>query len=303
LRIDLHCHTNASDGVLTPAEMLLRAEVMQLDVLAITDHDSVQGYQQALQLQQAQLAALPEGKSASKQAAALQLLSGVEFSTSWQGFEIHILGWRFAPDHEQMVQLLNAQREQRHQRSELIHERLLKNAVAAEHLPTARPNLEQGGGVRTRLHYADALLKHGYVATKQQAFERFLGKGQCAYVKPQWCSMEEAVKVIHASGGVASIAHPLAYDMSTKWLRRLITDFKGAGGVCMEVVSGQQAPEQRQWLSELAREYNLLASAGSDFHFPGRWRELGRNLQMPEGLTPVWHDWFATERTMQENQG
>lgn len=303
MRIDLHCHTNASDGVLTPAEMLLRAEVMQLDVLAITDHDSVQGYQQALQLQQAQLAAVPEGKSASKQAAAVKLLSGVEFSTSWQGFEIHILGWRFAPEHEQMRLLLNAQREQRHQRSERIHAHLQKNGVAAAQLPTARPEHEQGGGVRTRLHYADALLQHGYVANKQQAFDRFLGKGQCAYVKPQWCSMEEAVAVIHASGGVASIAHPLAYDMSTKWLRRLITDFKAAGGTCMEVVSGQQAPEQRQWLSELAREYNLLASVGSDFHFPGRWRELGKNLQMPEGLTPVWHDWFITEHAMKENIG
>lgn len=290
MRIDLHCHSNASDGVLSPSELLLRAETMQLDVLAITDHDSIQGYlAAAAELQQ--LAAAEQAGARAKQPRGaaglpLQLISGIEFSCSWQGFEIHILGWNFNPKEAAMQQLISAQTERRLQRAEAIAGRLQQHGVSAAHMPHAQQN-----AVRTRLHFAEALQRYGYVRDTQQAFDKYLAKGQCAYVAPQWCSIAEAVQAIHGSGGSAAIAHPLAYDLSNKWLRRLLVDFHSWGGRCIEVVSGQQSPEQRRWLTELAQTYHLMASVGSDFHFPGRWRELGRNLAMPAGLTPVWHDW------------
>ncbi|RUO19282.1 phosphatase [Aliidiomarina iranensis] len=292
MQIDLHCHTTASDGALTPAEMVMRAGVMQIDVLAITDHDSVSGFYAAKKAREEQ------------RLARLQLIPGVEFSTLWEGFEIHILGWQFDLEHPAIVRLLAEQRERRHQRSEAIHAKLVKQGVAADVLPTPRPdsrpelNSESTAKVVTRLHYAEALFAHGYCNSVQNAFEKYLGKGQCAYEKPQWCLMSEAVAVINAAGGVASIAHPLAYDLSNKWLRRLITEFKDDGGQALEVISSQQNPEQRRWLTELALEYELLASAGSDFHYPGRYRELGRNLTMPNELTPVWHDWPLQIRGM-----
>lgn len=282
MQIDLHCHTTASDGALSPAELVMRAGVMQIDILAITDHDSISGFHAAKLAREEQ------------KLKRLELIPGVEFSTTWEGFEIHILAWQFSLEHPALMRLLNEQRERRHLRSEAIHAKLIKQGIAADKLPAPRPESfaeSANGNVVTRLHYAQALFNHGYCNSVQDAFEKYLGKGQCAYEKPQWCSMSEAVAVINAAGGVASIAHPLAYDLSNKWLRRLITEFKDAGGQSMEVVSGQQSPEQRRWLTELAVEYELLASAGSDFHYPGRYRELGRNLKIPDELTPVWHDW------------
>ena len=131
-----------------------------------------------------------------------------------------------------------------------------------------------------------------YVSDVQQAFDRYLGKGQCAYVAPNWCSIDEAVTAIRAAGGSSSIAHPLAYDLSNKWLRKLVIEFKENGGDALEVsYVATRASTKRQWLPELATDYELLGSVGSDFHKPSRFRELGRNLNLPESVQPVWYDW------------
>ncbi len=280
LRIDLHCHSNISDGSLTPELLVMRAAQMQLDYLAITDHDALA----AIEL--ARSAASAYGKGAPK------IISGVEFSCQWQRFEIHILGWNFDATHEAVVQLAKRQQTTRKIRAEGIAEKLVKYGVLAEHLPIVHVDR-----VLTRAHFAAALVNHGYVTSVEDAFRRYLGKGQCAYVATPWCSIEEAVDAIHQAGGTTGLAHPLAYQLTSKWLRRLVVAFKEAGGDAIEVASGQQEPKQRQQLAQLATEYELAASVGSDFHFPGRWRELGKNLALPSQCIPVWDAWDLIPRT------
>ena len=121
--------------------------------------------------------------------------------------------------------------------------------------------------------------------------DKYIGKGNRAYVKPNWCSIEEAVAIIHTAGGVAVMAHPIRYDLSTKWLRRLIVHFKAVAGDGLEVVLPQMNDAQRKLMLSFCLEYDLHASMGSDFHQPSRWSDLGRNLRMPEHAKPIWQIW------------
>jgi predicted metal-dependent phosphoesterase TrpH len=107
--------------------------------------------------------------------------------------------------------------------------------------------------------------------------------------------MAQAVEAIHSAGGVSVLAHPGRYQMSNKWLRKLLDEFSAAGGKAMEVAQPQQAPSERQFLGQLSREYNLLASQGSDFHYPTNWLDLGKNLYLPKDCQGVWQFWGATE--------
>lgn len=277
MRIDLHCHSTASDGQLTPGELVQRAHTMQIDYLALTDHDTIAGLCEA----RATAATLP-AKSAPV------ILNGVEISCRWQGFEIHILGWQFDPEHPAMRSLLDAQMQKRAERAGQIEDKLVQAGVSDDVLTPVRQN---PGRNLTRKHFADALLAAGVVDSIDNAFRRYLGRGQCAYVQPQWCSIEDAVNAIQEAGGSAALAHPLAYQLSTKWLKRLLHAFCDAGGDALEVVSCQQAPHQRAQLAQLAKDFKLQSSVGSDFHAPSAWRELGRNLGLPEGSDPVWDHW------------
>jgi predicted metal-dependent phosphoesterase TrpH len=278
MRIDLHCHSTASDGQLTPSELVQRAHTMQIDYLALTDHDTVDGLAEA----RTTAAAL------SSRGCAPSILSGVEISCRWQGFEIHILGWQFDPDHPAIIELLDAQMQRRAERADRIAEKLLQAGVSEAALLPVRQSRSRN---LTRKHFADALLAAGVVNSIDNAFRRYLGRGQCAYVQPEWCSIDEAVAAIQQAGGSAGLAHPLAYQLSTKWLKRLLSAFCEAGGDALEVVSSQQAPHQRAQLAQLAKDFKLQSSVGSDFHGPSAWRELGRNLTLPDGSDAVWADW------------
>ncbi|MCC5878705.1 MAG: PHP domain-containing protein [Idiomarina sp.] len=283
MKIDLHCHSTASDGSLTPAELVQRAHQMQVNVLALTDHDTVAGISAA----QAAIAELNGGHP-------LKLISGIEFSCRWEGFEIHILGWHFDPEHPQFQALLAGQAEARQARAQLIMDKLIAQGVERAALAGVQAKQQQAGELVTRKHVADALVAAGYANTIDDAFKKYLGKGQCAYVTPQWCSIETAVETIQAAGGLSGLAHPLAYDLSSKWLKRLISYFKDVGGDALEVASGQQAPHQREALADLAEQFELKASVGSDFHFVSRWRELGHQLKLPDKSQPVWANWPET---------
>ncbi|WP_165831936.1 PHP domain-containing protein [Aliidiomarina sp. B3213] len=278
-------HTNISDGELTPELLMLRANQMQLDYIAITDHDAVSATTLARQAKTQYSLKSPE------------VISGIEVSCRWHTFEIHVLGWNFDESHAAMEALVLEQQNKRAERARKIAEKLVKAGVKAEHLPTSSSDIDiSSPRVLTRPHFADALVRHGYVKTHEQAFKQYLTKGARAYVPTAWTSIEDAVAVIKQAGGTTGLAHPLAYKMSSKWLRRLIQEFKAVGGDALEVVSCQQTKEQRAWLQELADTYQLPVSVGSDFHRPGPWRELGRNLQLPENATPVWSSWNITQR-------
>ena len=140
----------------------------------------------------------------------------------------------------------------------------------------------------TRAHYGRFLLEQEYVRNIEHAFKKYLGQGKPAYVKPMWCEMQKAIDIVHQAGGVISIAHPLRYKMTGRWVRRLIEDFKQAGGDGIEVAGCGQTPDQRQLITRWAKEFDLYASGGSDFHYPTGWIELGRGLTLPQECKPIW---------------
>jgi len=272
---DLHSHTTASDGYLTPEALVARAVEMRVGVLAITDHDSTEGLARA-------------ARAIADHQLPLQLVNGVEISTLWENHEIHIVGLGIDPEHPAMVNLLRSQAELRQQRAQEMGRRLAKARI--EGAWEGALHLAQGGAV-TRAHFARYLVEFGAADNIAQVFKKYLAKGKTGYVPPQWCTIEQAVDAIHQSGGQAVVAHPGRYDLSTKWLKRLLAFFAEQGGDAMEVAQCQQAPNERAQLAAYARDYQLLASQGSDFHQPCSWIELGRKLWLPAGVEPVWRHW------------
>ncbi|TMM42636.1 PHP domain-containing protein [Colwellia ponticola] len=278
-RIDLHSHTHCSDGSLSPQSLIDRAANFQIDVLAITDHDTVAG----LDIAQ---------KHIDDKKIPLRLISGIEISTAWQGFEIHIVGLNIDKNNVDLQNLITWQQAAREQRAISMGDKLAKCGFT-----TIYDDAKElaGEGSITRAHFAKVLHQQGHVSTMQQAFDKYIGKkgskGQRAYVKPNWCSIEEAVQAIHQAGGSAVMAHPIRYDLSAKWLRRLIVDFSEAAGDGLEIVLPQMNLEQRKKMLAYCQEYDLYASMGSDFHHPNKWSDIGRNLTMPVGAKPIWAQW------------
>nr|WP_162494939.1 RNase AM [Kosakonia pseudosacchari] len=272
---DLHSHTTASDGLLSPEQLVHRAIEMRVGTLAITDHDTTD--------------AIPVARAEIVRAGLdLQLISGVEISTVWENHEIHIVGLNIDIDHPAMRTFLQAQSERRVQRAKLIAERLEK-----AHIPGAwegAQRLAQGANV-TRGHFARFLVEQGKASNIADVFKKYLARGKTGYVPPQWCTIEQAIDVIHHSGGTAVMAHPGRYNLSAKWLKRLLAYFAQCGGEAMEVAQCQQAPNERTQLAAYARQFGLLASQGSDFHQPCPWIELGRKLWLPAGVDGVWLKW------------
>ena len=269
LKYDLHCHSTASDGILSPTEVVLRAHEKGVNVLALTDHDTVAGV-----------------PGARKQAEALgiQFINGVELSTLWEGHSIHIVGLGFDISHEKMTALLAEQAKLREIRAQEIGEKLEKIGVENAY---AEAKKLAGNGEVTRAHYARHLVQIGKVSNDGQAFKRYLGQGKSAYVKPQWVDIPSAIEIIHAAGGVAVLAHPLRYTMTTKWVRKLAENFKAWGGDAMEISGCGQSRDQYQLLVKLAEEHQLAGAMGSDFHFPCAWIELGKLAPLPAHITFV----------------
>lgn len=275
MKIDLHSHTTASDGRLSFEQLIERAVEFNIDVLAITDHDTVDSLQPAREYIQSRQHAIT-------------LINGIEFSTVWQNKDIHIVGLNIDIETPELLRLIEAQKAHRVARAEMIAQRLEK---ATREGVLAEVQAIAGDAPITRAHFAKWLVDAGYVKNMQQVFKKYLTRNNPGYVPPNWCTMDDAINAIHAAGGLAVLAHPARYDLTTKWLKRLIAAFAEAGGDAMEVAQPQQAPQEKRNLADYAIQYNLLASQGSDFHYPSPWMELGRNLWLPSGVEPVWRDW------------
>ncbi len=269
---DLHCHSHYSDGELAPAELVARAAAHGVTHLALTDHDTTAGITAAEQAIAAQ--ELP-----------LHLIPGVEITCRWEAFEIHLVGLNVEITHPALVNLLKQQQTMRQQRYEAMLAKLHKAGI------DVTPPLAAELTMPTRKHLADALVEQGWVKDIESAFRRYLGKGQQAYIATDWCSLADAACAVQAAGGKAVIAHPHAYQLSNKWLRRLLRDSKESGVDGVEVAISQQRPGDRLALATMAREIGLAASAGSDFHGPRPWRELGKNLCLPPDTVPIWETW------------
>ena len=278
---DLHSHTTASDGCLTPEALVHRAVEMRVGTLAITDHDTT-------------AAIAPAREEISRSGLALNLIPGVEISTVWENHEIHIVGLNIDITHPLMCEFLAQQTERRNQRAQLIAERLEKAQIPGA-LESAQ-RLAQGGAV-TRGHFARFLVEYGKASSMADVFKKYLARGKTGYVPPQWCTIEQSIDVIHHSGGKAVLAHPGRYNLSAKWLKRLVAHFAEHHGDAMEVAQCQQSPNERTQLATLARQHHLWASQGSDFHQPCPWIELGRKLWLPAGVEGVWQLWEQPQNT------
>lgn len=269
---DLHSHTTCSDGSLTPQELLTRASVRQVNVLAITDHDTTDALSQAIEFRD-------------EQQLDLKLVKGTEISTKWHGFEIHIVGLCIEPNEPSFQQVMETQRQNRAIRAKNIAAKLEKKGVTA---PYERAFELAKGPYISRTHFAKVLLEQGFVSTFDQAFKKYLGKGKSCYVTSNWMDIDTAVKFIHLAGGIAVLAHPIRYDLSNKWLTKLVDYFAEVGGDALEVGLTQMSPNQRTHLCNLATERGLYSSQGSDFHTPARWLDLGKNLRLTDKCKPVW---------------
>ena len=267
-KIDLHSHSNASDGVLSPTALISRAKEQGVEVLALTDHDTVDG--------------IAEAKTAAQQQQ-ITLISGVEISTVWQGKTIHIVGLDFDETHPAMTELLQRQAQLRYARAVEIGERFkkfgLENAFAEAQALTS--------GEVTRAHYARYLVNIGMVSNEGQAFKRYLSQGKPCYVKANWCDIPTAIEVIHQAGGIAVVAHPMRYQMTNNKIRTLIEDFQQWGGDAVEIAGGVDHNQQKmliQWLDKLS-----LSASVIDIRIdPCGWIELGKNLTIPENVKTVW---------------
>ncbi|TMP25901.1 phosphatase [Pseudoalteromonas rubra] len=279
IKYDLHSHSTFSDGRLAVSALLERATERGVDVLAITDHDTVAGL-------------APARAYIADKALPLSLVSGVEISTKWESFEIHIVGLNIDENADGLNTLLASQQQKRRERAKEIGARLAKRGY--EGIYEEAQLLAENAEI-TRAHFAKALVDRGVAKNIQGVFKKYLGRNKIGYVPSSWCSMAQAIEAIHSAGGVSVLAHPGRYQMSNKWLRKLLDEFSAAGGKAMEVAQPQQAPSERQFLGQLSREYNLLASQGSDFHYPTNWLDLGKNLYLPKDCQGVWQFWGATE--------
>ena len=289
--IDLHLHSTASDGRLSPRELVALVAGRGVKVFALTDHDTIEG--------------LAEARTAAAEHEVL-LLNGTELSAEWLGRTVHVVGLGFDPDDADLGRLLQRLADCRGARAELIAARLDRaGAPGAEAFAMARSAVMTSIGAVdptprvTRTHLARALVELGAARTQDEAFTRWLGANGRAYVPAGWPALAEVTATLAAAGGSPVLAHPLRYRCSPGQRRRLCAEFRAAGGAALEVVVGGLAAAQRETATGLALRTGLAGSVGSDFHDPAfPWNLPGRLAKLPEAVAPVWTRWAAVQETL-----
>lgn len=276
LKVDLHCHSNVSDGVLAPEPLAAYARKGGVDVWGLTDHDEVGG------IKRARMAAQEQG---------MRFVPGVEISVTWANQTVHLVGLRIDEDNPELLAGLAKTRAGRDARG---------REIAAQLEEAGIPDAYEGAlkyvgnpDLLSRTHFARYLVECGKCSTTTEVFKRFLTEGKPGYVPHRWASLPEAMDWIRSAGGVPVIAHPGRYKFSQTAEDALFDEFRQLGGNAIEVVTGSHTPDQYATYAEVARRYGFLASRGTDFHAPGEARvEFDALPPLPANVTPVWHDWF-----------
>lgn len=269
---DLHCHSTASDGALTPEELVLRAHEQGVDCLALTDHDTIDG--------------LPIARATAERLG-IQFVDGVEMSCLWQGATIHVLGYGFERNSPALTEALSQLQVGRWARAEEIGRRLAAKGLAGCFEGACAVQAARGDARNppSRPHFAEFMVQAGYVRDHQQAFHRWLGAGKLGDIRHHWPTFAACMHTLNEAGAWISLAHLCHYTtFSKKRRRQLVREFAAAGGHALEVSNGPQDEVQVGALAILAREHHLMASAGSDFHSPRLWSELGRYRAVPADL-------------------
>ena len=263
--VDFHTHSLASDGALTPLELVRRAKAAGVRQFALTDHDTTAGYLSVRHTSEAD---------------EVGLISGVELSCRWATTTVHVVGLNFDADASQIIAVVEQLTQAREERAKKIAMRLAGVGIdGALEGAKAVANESQIG----RPHFATWMVEAGAVNSVTEAFDKYLGAGKIGDVKMFWPPLSDVVQAITQAGGVAILAHPLKYRLTGMKLRALINDFKAAGGGAIEVLNGRQPETDLKRLSQLAEGNGLMCSVGSDFH---RDFEYGPKLGVDVGRLP-----------------
>lgn len=275
INADLHCHSVISDGTLPPAELAQRAHANGVQIWSLTDHDEVRGQHEA---------------KAAAEALGLPYITGVEISVTWAHETIHIVGLQINPDDEELVDGLARTRAGRAERARAMGDQLaavgIEGAFEGAQYYAGNPELI------SRTHFARYLVEKNHCDDVREVFTRYLVPGKPGYVPMQWATLEQAVRWITDSGGVAIVAHPGRYKLTELEMSALLNQFKEFGGTGLEVVTGSHTVDQYRQYAKMTKKYGFVASRGSDFHGPEESRvDLGRLPPLPDSVVPVWHNW------------
>ena len=272
INADLHCHSTIYDGTLSPTTLAARARANGVQLWALTDHDEISGQREAATAAQAQ---------------GLDYLTGVEISVTFANTTVHIVGLGFDFDDAPLAYGLQETRGGRGTRAQDMAQQL---ALAG--IPGAYEGALRYAGnpeLISRTHFARYLVEQGVCHDTSEVFRRFLSEGKPGFVPHRWARLGDAVRWIREAGGVAVIAHPARYDLTPTEEYALFSEFSQHGGQAVEVVTGSHTPAEYAIYADMAREFGLAASRGSDFHSPQESHtDLGQLPPLPTGLTPVW---------------
>lgn len=272
INADLHCHSVVSDGTLTPEQLAQRAKNRGVQLWALTDHDEAAGQARA---------------AASAAAVGLDYLTGVEISVSFLHQTVHIVGLGYDLDNTTLLAGLQQTRGGRAQRAREMAAGLERVGIKG----TYEGALKYVGNqdLISRTHFARFLVESGVCKDTYEVFRKYLTEGKPGYVAHRWATLKEAITWITQAGGMAVVAHPARYKFSANEEFALFTEFKALGGQGVEVVTGSHSVADAATYAEIALEFGLAASRGSDFHSPAESRtDLGDLPALPAQLTPIW---------------
>lgn len=251
--IDLHVHSNKSDGTLSPWEVIDLAVKGNISVIALTDHDTIDGIDEA---KTATIEAKSKGDS-------ITLVAGVELSVSYKNKDIHVLGLFLDTNNSNLIKTLDDARKKREERNKKMAENFRKSGI-----PITLEKLQEyeENAVITRAHFAMFLVEKGYARTSQEAFKTYLSKSSPYYVSRESFSPKEAIDLIHDANGLSFIAHPYLYDFNLEQIEEMVSDFSDMGIDGIEALYSLNTPKEEEVMIGIARKNNLLISGGSDFH-------------------------------------
>lgn len=276
--VDLHTHTLISDGTFSPEQLIQAAVDLKIQILAVTDHDTMDGLERAQNYAQDH---------------DIQIISGVEVSSQWsrpntkKSYGVHIVALNMQ-DEAPIRAMLENQKKIRAQRAKVICQ-LLEKCIDFDIYPDVIAQVDGEADRVTRTHIAKALVEKNIVSRPQQAFDRFLKEGKKAFVKFEGVGLKETIEIIHASGGLAVLAHPTRYDLSATNIRYLIELFAESGGDAVELPPSIEPASTRQMVDRMIQQFNLAVSIGSDFHGDNMpWIKLGQTPRVNQGQSGIW---------------
>ena len=271
MKADLHNHSYFSDGFLSPRELVRGAFDANCDLFALTDHDSTNG--------------IVEAKSEADKLG-INLINGVEISAFWRNSSIHIVGLGIDINNDELQSGLKLNQTLRKERAKKIALGLWRSGVKDA---LEKAEKLSGGHMLTRTHFAQMLINEGYCKDMKSVFRRYLTGRKPGGVKVEWKDFNEVINWVQSDGGKALIAHPFRYRMTHTKIKKMLIDFKDAGGDGFEVVNANSSEEEISLGNQWSNDYDLLASIGSDFHgWPNQRVQIGNLADLPNNSRAIW---------------